>query len=64
VDVTIRPLPSPLRERVELAVAAFAEKGFEGTRMEDVAEVTGVSKATSPSPGCSPRGAPTGRSAG
>jgi AcrR family transcriptional regulator len=44
--VTIRPLPSPLRERVELAVAAFAEKGFEGTRMEDVAEVTGVPKAT------------------
>jgi TetR/AcrR family transcriptional regulator len=46
MDVTLRPLPSPLRERLELAVSAFAEKGFEGTRMEDVAEVTGVPKAT------------------
>lgn len=44
--MSLRPLPSALRERVELAVAAFAEKGFEGTRMEDVAEVTGVPKAT------------------
>jgi TetR/AcrR family transcriptional regulator len=44
--VTLRPLPSPLRERLELAVSAFAEKGFEATRMEDVAEVTGVPKAT------------------
>jgi AcrR family transcriptional regulator len=44
--VTLRPLPNPLRERLELAVSAFAEKGFEATRMEDVAEVTGVPKAT------------------
>ena len=44
--MTLRPLPSPLRERLELAVSAFAEKGFEATRMEDVAEVTGVPKAT------------------
>ncbi len=44
--MTLRALPSPLRERLELAVVAFAEKGFEGTRMEDVAEVTGVPKAT------------------
>jgi TetR/AcrR family transcriptional regulator len=44
--VSLRSLSSPLRERVEPAVAAVAEKGFEGTRMEDVAEVTGVPKAT------------------
>jgi AcrR family transcriptional regulator len=44
--VTLRPLPAPLRERLELAVSAFAVKGFEGTRMEDVAEVTGIPKAT------------------
>lgn len=36
----------PLRERLGLAVSAFARKGFEATRMEDVAEVTGVPKAT------------------
>ena len=44
--MTLRPLTAPLRERLELAVSAFAEKGFEGTRMEDVAEVTGIPKAT------------------
>ena len=44
--MTLRPLPAPLRERLELAVSAFAEKGFERTRMEDVAEVTGIPKAT------------------
>jgi AcrR family transcriptional regulator len=44
--VSLRPLPVPLRERLGLAVSAFARKGFEATRMEDVAEVTGVPKAT------------------
>jgi AcrR family transcriptional regulator len=44
--MTLRAIPTPLRERLELAVTAFARKGFQATRMEDVAEVTGVPKAT------------------
>jgi len=44
--VTLRAIPTPPRERLELAVSPFARKGFQATRMEDVAEVTGVPKAT------------------
>jgi len=41
-----RPLPASISEKLPKAAELFAERGFEATRMEDVADATGVPKAT------------------
>ena len=40
-----RPMPSN-DDILDIATAAFAEKGFEGARMDEIASVVGVNKAT------------------
>jgi TetR/AcrR family transcriptional regulator len=42
----MRPLPPPMREKVLAAADLFAERGLDATKMDDVAAVTGVPKAT------------------
>lgn len=41
-----RPLPASIAEKLPKAAELFAARGFDATRMEDVAEATGVPKAT------------------
>lgn len=41
-----RELPQSIAEKLPKAAELFAARGFEATRMEDVAEATGVPKAT------------------
>jgi TetR/AcrR family transcriptional regulator len=42
----MRTLPANLADRLPLAAETFAERGFEQTRIEDVAEAVGIPKAT------------------
>lgn len=42
----MRPVPDTMVERLELVAEPFAAKGFEDTRIEDLAEATGIPKAT------------------
>lgn len=42
----MRPVPGTMVERLELVAEPFAAKGFEDTRIEDLAEATGIPKAT------------------
>jgi TetR/AcrR family transcriptional regulator len=42
----MRPVPDSIAERLIGAATVFAERGFEGTRIDDVAEATGVPRAT------------------
>jgi AcrR family transcriptional regulator len=42
----MRPIPDWLAERVEGAAGVFAEFGFDGTRVEDLTEATGVPSST------------------
>ncbi len=42
----IRPLPDDLAEKVGLAAEVFAEHGLDATRIDEVARVTGIPRAT------------------
>ncbi len=42
----LRPVPAQVAEALPAAAEVFAERGFEGTRIEDLAEATGIPKAT------------------
>jgi TetR/AcrR family transcriptional regulator len=42
----VRQVPGWVAERLEAAAAVFADRGFEATRVEDLAEATGVPRAT------------------
>jgi TetR/AcrR family transcriptional regulator len=42
----VRALPKPMREKLLAAADLFAERGLDGTKMEDIAAATGVPKAT------------------
>lgn len=42
----MRPVPDAMAEQLPLAASAFASRGFEGTRIEDIADATGIPKAT------------------
>ena len=42
----VRPVPESLAERLAPAAATFASQSFEDTRIEDVAEATGIPRAT------------------
>ena len=42
----MRQVPGWVAERLEAAAAVFADRGFEHTRVEDLAEATGVPRAT------------------
>jgi TetR/AcrR family transcriptional regulator len=42
----VRQVPDSIAERLSGAAAVFAERGFDGTRIDDVAEVTGIPRAT------------------
>jgi AcrR family transcriptional regulator len=42
----MRRVPESIAQRVDAAAGTFAEKGLVATRMEDVAEATGVPRAT------------------
>jgi AcrR family transcriptional regulator len=42
----MRQVPGWVAERLEAAAAVFADRGFEATRVEDLAEATGVPRAT------------------
>ena len=42
----MRPLPTSLSEKLATSAALFAETGLDGTTMEDIARVTGISKTT------------------
>jgi TetR/AcrR family transcriptional regulator len=42
----LRPLPTSLSEKLAPSAALFAEAGLDGTTMEDIARVTGISKTT------------------
>lgn len=43
---TLRPVPDVIAERLPLAATAFATRGFDSTRIDDVAEATGIPRAT------------------
>lgn len=45
-EAPVRALPAGMREKVLAAAQLFAEFGVDATKMEDVAAVTGVPKAT------------------
>ncbi|HZQ79711.1 MAG TPA: TetR/AcrR family transcriptional regulator [Acidimicrobiia bacterium] len=42
----MRVVPEGIAERLEAAAAVFADHGFDQTRIEDVAEATGIPRAT------------------
>ena len=42
----MRQVPEAIAERLEAAAAVFADRGFSETRIEDIAEATGVPRAT------------------
>jgi len=42
----LRPVPDAIAERLPLAASAFASRGFDGTRIDDIADATGIPKAT------------------
>ena len=42
----VRPLPDDLAEKVGLAAEVFAEYGLDATRVDEVARVTGIPRAT------------------
>jgi TetR/AcrR family transcriptional regulator len=42
----MRRLPPPMRKKVLAAADLFAERGLDATKMEDVAAITGIPKAT------------------
>ena len=42
----VRPLPDGLAERIDLAAAVFADNGLDATRVDDLAKVTGIPRAT------------------
>ena len=42
----MRAVPDSIAERLEPAATVFASRGFDQTRLEDLAEVTGVPRAT------------------
>jgi TetR/AcrR family transcriptional regulator len=42
----LRPLPTPMREKVLAAADLIAQNGLDATKMEDIAAATGVPKAT------------------
>lgn len=42
----MRVVPEAIAARMDVAAATFAEKGFEATRIEDLAQVTGIPRAT------------------
>lgn len=44
--VTVRPLPSDLAEKLAGAAELFAEHGLDATRVDEVARVTGIPRAT------------------
>lgn len=46
VHVTVREVPDSIGDKLGAAAEVFAERGFDGTRVEDIAEATGVPKAT------------------
>lgn len=42
----VRPLPDGLADRMDLAAEVFADKGLDATRIEHVAQATGIPRAT------------------
>jgi AcrR family transcriptional regulator len=44
--MVVRPLPEDLAERVDLAAAVFADNGLDATRIDELAKVTGIPRAT------------------
>jgi TetR/AcrR family transcriptional regulator len=42
----VRPLPAELAERVDRAAEVFADHGLEATRIDELAKVTGIPRAT------------------
>jgi TetR/AcrR family transcriptional regulator len=42
----MRNVPESIAQRMDVAAKTFAEKGFEATRIEDLAEATGIPRAT------------------
>ncbi len=42
----MRPVPSSIAQRLTPAAELFAERGLDQTKIEDVAEATGIAKAT------------------
>jgi TetR/AcrR family transcriptional regulator len=42
----VRPLPAELADRIDLAAAVFADHGLDATRVDDLAKVTGIPRAT------------------
>jgi TetR/AcrR family transcriptional regulator len=42
----MRQVPDSIADRLEAAATVFAQQGFEGTRMDDLAEASGVPRAT------------------
>lgn len=43
---TVRPLPNDLAEKLARAAELFAERGLDATRVDEVARVTGIPRAT------------------
>lgn len=43
---TVRPLPDELADRIDLAAPVFADNGLDATRIDDIAQATGVPRAT------------------
>lgn len=46
VPMVVRPLPEDLAERVDLAATVFADNGLDATRIDELAKVTGIPRAT------------------
>lgn len=46
VSAAVRPLPSGLAEKLAGAAELFAERGLDATRVDEVARVTGIPRAT------------------
>ena len=44
--MSVRPLPDDLLELVDLAAPVFADKGLDATRIDELASVTGIPRAT------------------
>lgn len=44
--ISVRPLPDDLAERIDLAATVFADSGLHATRIDELAKVTGVPRAT------------------
>ena len=42
----MRAIPEGITERLEAAAQVFADHGFDQTRIEDLAEATGIPRAT------------------